>query len=75
MSDFDKKRALREEIAGINEVVGAMGVVERRAEEAIGRAESELNAVRKLVGFAKIIREDKMSEMARIEAEEKAALP
>ena len=70
MPDFDKKRALREEITGINEVVHAMATVERRAEEAIARAESELNAVRKLVGFARVIKEDKQTELTRIEAEE-----
>lgn len=49
---FDPVRAIGEEITGLIEVRNALKAREREAEEAAARAESDLNATRKLIGFA-----------------------
>ena len=54
MVEFDDKRALREEIQGMNDVRNTLMVQERKAEEQLGLAEAQLNALRKLRGFLDI---------------------
>ena len=52
MTEFDPVRAISEEIAGLSDVRIAIRVREREAEDMLGKAESYLNAMRKLGGFA-----------------------
>jgi hypothetical protein len=59
MSEFDPLRAAREEAAAMADVLATISRRERAAEAAIGEAEIELNAIRKLRGYAQI-------ELARI---------
>jgi hypothetical protein len=59
MSEFDPIKALREEATGLVDVLAVLTRRENAAETAIGAAESELNAIRKLRGYAQI-------ELARI---------
>jgi hypothetical protein len=59
MTEFDPLRALREEAAAMVDVLATIGRRENIAETAIAAAESELNAIRKLRGYAQI-------ELARI---------
>ncbi len=51
MHNFDGVRALREEISGLLDVRATQVVEERRAQEELGRAEVQYNAVVKLRGF------------------------
>jgi hypothetical protein len=55
-SVFDPLKAAREELAGLNEVYRGLFSFsrERKAEEAMGKAESELNAIRKITGYARV---------------------
>jgi hypothetical protein len=52
MTEFDALKAAREEMAGLVDVLRTIGQRENAAELAMGMAESELNAVRKLRGYA-----------------------
>ena len=67
-SDFDPLKAAREEIGGLAEVLRVLKHRERDCEEAMGRAESELNAVRKLRGFCDIQIAQLREEIAKLEA-------
>lgn len=51
MTVFDPAKALREELQGLGDVRQTMIVRERRAQEEMGRAETEYNAIVKLRGF------------------------
>lgn len=51
MSNFDALKAAREELAGLMDVLATMRRRENEAEQAMGMAEAELNAVRKLRGY------------------------
>lgn len=51
MSEFDPIRALREEISGVLDVRTTLTSEERRAQEELGRAEVQYNAVVKLRDF------------------------
>jgi len=52
-TEFDPIKAIREEIAGLQDVEKALSVRERFAEQQLGQAESELNALRKLTGYTR----------------------
>ena len=67
---FDQMRALREELAGLADVMGAIKARERACEAAIAAAESELNAVRKLVGFVRIEMEKRREQLRKLEMEQ-----
>jgi hypothetical protein len=66
MSEFDPIKAIREEITGLVEVSKAITIRERHAEEQLGQAEIELNALRKLGGFAKAELERKREVLRRL---------
>jgi len=51
---FDPLKAAREELAGLSEVQRVIAHKERRAEEALSLAESEVNAIRKINGYLRI---------------------
>lgn len=52
MPDFDKERALREEIAGLGDIVTSLGKRSRALEQQYAEVEVEFNAIKKLLGFA-----------------------
>ena len=68
MADFDPIKAIREEISGLADVQKSLRARERIAEETIGRAESELNDLRKLRGFADIELQRKREVLRALEA-------
>jgi hypothetical protein len=67
MSDFDPLKAIREQIVGLIEVDGAIRRQEREAEEAIGKAEQQLNNVRKLRGFLRIQIDELRARVQKLE--------
>lgn len=54
MTEFDALKAAREELAGLMDVLATMRRRENTAEQAMGLAEAELNAIRKLRGFCQM---------------------
>lgn len=54
MSEFDALKAAHEELAGLRDVRRVLVQRGRRAEEAVSEAESEVNALRKLIGYCDI---------------------
>jgi len=54
MTEFDAAKAVKEELAGLADVMRIMRQRERAAEEAMAVVETELNAIRKLRGFCEI---------------------
>lgn len=67
MIPFDPLKALREEIAGLVSVHQAIKTRERSAEAQLGEVEAELNALRKLTGFATALIEQKRDALRRLE--------
>jgi len=53
-TQFDPLKAAREELAGLSDIHRVLLQRERRCEEAMGEAENELNAIRKLIGYVRI---------------------
>jgi hypothetical protein len=51
MHEFDRLKAVREELTGLVDVLATIKRRENAAEQAMGLAEGELNAVRKLRGY------------------------
>jgi heme-degrading monooxygenase HmoA len=54
MTEFDAARAVREQLAGLADVMRIIRQREQAAEEVMSAAENELNAIRKLRGFCEI---------------------
>lgn len=54
MTAFDPIRSAHEELSGLSDVHRVLMRSERRAEEAMALAESELNAIRKINGFVRV---------------------
>jgi hypothetical protein len=69
MTDFDPAKALREELAGLADVMSAIRKRERTCESQIAMAESELNAIRKIVGFVRIEIEKRREQIHKLEQE------
>ena len=69
MTEFDPIKAAKEELTGLSGVLQAMQQRERACEEAMGRAESELNAVRKLRGYAQIQMMGLREKISKLERE------
>lgn len=72
VSNFDPLRAVREELAGLAEIEATMGRREMVEEERIADAEAQLNAIRKLRGYARIEIARKREELRRFEEAAKA---
>lgn len=53
-SAFDPVRAAKEELVGLNEMQRVLKARERECEEAMSKAEQELNAIRKITGYVKV---------------------
>ena len=69
MTEFDPIKAAREELVSLNDVLTTMRRGENQAEQAMARAESDLNAIRKLRGYAQIAIEYLQTRIASMEAE------
>jgi len=68
-TEFDPARAWREELIGLKEIEGAIRERERSCQEAMAKAEMELNAIRKLRGFARIQIEQVKDKIRGLEPE------
>ena len=66
---FDALKAAREVLAGLSQVMATMRRAENAAEEAMGKAESELNAIRQLRAFAQAQLAGQRKLIERLEAE------
>jgi hypothetical protein len=69
-TEFDPLKAAREELAGIMEVQRVIAHKERRAEEALSLAESEVNAIRKINGYLRISIDAMRQRIAKLEDEQ-----
>jgi hypothetical protein len=69
MSDFDPIKALREELTGLADIMTTIRQRERTCEAEIAMAETELNAVRKLIGFVRIEIEKRREQLHKLEQE------
>jgi len=67
MTEFDPIKALREELAGLASVQTVVTRCENAAEEAMGLAEVELNAIRKICGFVRIAIEERRTKLRQLE--------
>lgn len=67
MSEFDPLKAAREELTGYIEVARSFQNLENAAEEAMGKAEKQLNDVRKVQGFVRIAIEQCRQRVAVLE--------
>jgi hypothetical protein len=54
MSDFNPIKAAREELVALNEMEATIRRREQKCELQISEAETELNAVRKILGYVKL---------------------
>jgi orotate phosphoribosyltransferase len=70
MTEFDPIKALREELAGLASVQAVITKSENAAEEAMGLAEVELNAIRKISGFVRIAIEERRARLRQLEEEQ-----
>lgn len=68
-SSFDPIRAAREELSGLADVSRVLAQRERACEEMMARAESELNAVRKITGYVRISVDTIRQRIAELEQE------
>jgi hypothetical protein len=67
MTEFDALKAVREELAALSDVLRVMKLREQAAEAAMGQAEVELNAVRKLRGFCQLQIEQAQARRAELD--------
>lgn len=54
MTSFDPLKAAKEELMGLGDVRRVLIQRERECEEAMSKAEVELNAIRKITGYVRI---------------------
>lgn len=71
-TEFDPLKAAREELTGLMDVLVTLRVRENAAEQMMGQAESELNAVRKLRGFCQDQIARKREQIRKLEPERDA---
>lgn len=69
MTAFDQLKALKEQRMGLVDVEKAIRSRERTCEEAIGKAEAELNAIRVVRGYVRIQMEELSNKIAKLEQE------
>lgn len=67
---FDAKKALREEMQGLSEVLTTLVHRERQAQRTATEAEAELNAITKLRGFAQAELDRKRSVLRQLEEDQ-----
>lgn len=75
MSDFDPLRAKREELTGFVDVAKILREYEHRTEEAMARAEKELNVVRKISGVVRIYIDQIKADIAKLETQYDVSRP
>lgn len=71
MTQFDEMRAIREEISGVVDIINTLNVRKRGLEQKMTEAETELNSVTKLHGFAKAELERKQKVLQRLQEQNK----
>jgi hypothetical protein len=71
MTAFDPIKAAKEELVGLNEVQRVLKARERGCEEAMGKAEQELNAIRKITGYVRISMDTIALRIAELESRAK----
>lgn len=74
MNNFDPKKALIEEIQGLNEVQKAYSKLVSKFEQELAEAEVSLNATRQITAFIKAEIERKQSVLLEIVKKEKQML-
>lgn len=75
-STFDPIRAAKEELVGLSEVRRVLIQRERECEEAMSKAEVELNAMRKIIGYVRLSMDTIALRIAELErANEKTSPP
>jgi hypothetical protein len=72
MVDYDPMRAIQQELEGLNQVSVSMRRRQSVAEEAIAKAENELNDINKVYGFLKIEIERKRTILSELQEKAKA---
>lgn len=70
MTQFDPKKALQEEIAGLGDIIKTLSSRRVAAEERMTQAETELNALMKLAEFAVGERDRKLLVLRELERKE-----
>lgn len=70
MSEFDAKKALREEIEGLSGVSSTIIMITRRAEQDLGEAEARFNALSKVKGFVDTEMSRKRAALRELEEKE-----
>ncbi len=73
MSAFDPIRAAGEELASLADVQRALTQRERECEEAMSRAETELNAIRKIIGYVRVSVDATRQRIAELEKRARAS--
>lgn len=71
MTDFDAKKALVEEIQGLNDVKRAYTKLVSKFEQELGEAEVNLNATKQIAAFVQAEIERKQGVLRQIIAQEK----
>lgn len=71
MTDFDAKKALVEEIQGLNDVKRAYTKLVSKFEQEVAEAEVNLNATKQIAGFVQAEIERKQGVLRQIIAQEK----
>jgi chromosome segregation ATPase len=69
MTEFDALRAVHEELTAMADILATLRRRENAAEMAMGQAETELNAIRKLRGYCEIEIARLRQRLAQLEAE------
>lgn len=70
-ADFNRKKAIEEQIAGMAEVMKALTIEENQATQDMARAEQRMNAMAKLKGYAAIELDRLRQLKALVEEQEK----
>lgn len=68
-TSFDPLKAAKEELMGLSEVQRVLKARERTCEEAMSKAEQELNAIRKITGYVRLSMETIALRIAELEKE------
>ena len=71
MGSFDPIKAAREELNGLADVQRVLTQRERACEEAMTKAEVELNAIRKITGYVRVSMDMIAQRIAELEREQR----
>jgi predicted nucleic acid-binding Zn-ribbon protein len=70
MTQFNPLRAAREELAGLDDINRVLNQREQKAMETLSQAESELNALRKILGYVRITRDILKKQITELETQQ-----